>query len=145
MATGKGGTFINDYLKLILNATTITGLARDDTAPLTNLYLSLHTANPTAAGSQTTSEMAYTDHARVAVARTTGGFTASTAQVSTLVATASFPPASGGGETETYATLGTDGTTGAGKILYFGQISPTLVVAAGVTPQLTTATSFSES
>lgn len=144
MATGKGNVFINDFLKLILNATTITGLAVNDTGtPLTNLYLGLHTANPAAAGNQTTSEAGYTLYARVAVARTTGGFTAASAQSSVLVATASFPQASGGTETETYATLGT-ASTSTGKILYFGQISPTLAVATGVTPQLTTSTSIAE-
>ncbi len=114
MATGKGNTFINDYLKLLLNATTITGIAVNDTGtPLTNLYLGLCTANPTATGDQTTSEAAYTSYARVAVARTTAGFTAASSQSSALVGTASFPAATGGSETETYATLGTVASTGA--------------------------------
>lgn len=144
MATGKGATFINDFLKLLLNATAIANIADNaGSSPLTNLYLSLHTANPAASGDQTTSEAAYTSYARVAVARTTGGFTAASAQSSALVATASFPAATGGSETETYAELGT-ASSGAGKLLYFGQISPTLAVANGVTPQLTTATAISE-
>jgi hypothetical protein len=144
MPTGKGNTFINDFLKLLLNATAIADIAENDTtSPLTNLYLSLHTAELTAASTQTSTQAAYTDYARVAVARTTGGFTAAAAQVSNLVATASFPPASGGSETETYAMLGTD-ISAAGKNLYWGPISPTLAVSAGVTPQLTTATTVTE-
>lgn len=146
MATGKGNTFINDFLKLLLNATPIANIADNAaSSPLTNLYLSLSTGTLSAASTQTTTEAAYTSYARVAVARTTGGFTASTAQSSALVATASFPAATGGSETETYAMLGTDGTTGAGKNLYFGSISPSLAVASGVTPQLTTATTIAES
>jgi hypothetical protein len=145
MATGKGNVFINDYLKLLLNATAIANIADNAaSSPLTNLYLALATANPAATGDQTTSEAAYTSYARVAVARSTSGFTASSAQSSVLVGTASFTPATGGSETETYATLGTL-SSGAGKLLYFGQVSPTLAVANGVTPQLTTATSFAES
>jgi hypothetical protein len=145
MATGKGNTFINDYLKLLLNATTITGIAVNDTGtPLTNLYLVLSTGTLTAASDGTTTVAVYTSYASVAVARTTGGFTASTAQASTLVATASFPACTGGTETETYAQLNTT-VSGAGKVLYFGPVSPTLAVATGVTPQLTTATSISES
>lgn len=144
MATGKGNIFINDYLKLLLNATAIANIADNAaSSPLTNLYLGLCTANPAASGDQTTSEAAYTSYARVAVARTTGGFTASSSQSSALVATASFPIAAGGSETETYATLGT-ASTSTGKLLYFGTISPTLAVAVGVTPQLTTATTFAE-
>jgi hypothetical protein len=145
MATGKGNTYINDYLKLILNATAIANIADNAaSSPLTNLYLNLCTANPAATGDQTTSEAAYTSYARVAVARSTSGFTASSAQSSVLVATASFPAATGGSETETYATLGT-ASSGTGKLLYFGAVSPSLAVANGVTPQLTTATSFVES
>lgn len=142
--TGKGNTFINDFLKMLLNATPIANIADNAaSSPLTNLYLALATANPAATGDQTTSEAAYTSYARVAVARTTGGFTAASAQQSVLVAIASFPPATGGSETETYATLGT-AVSGSGKLLYFGQVSPTLAVSNGVTPQLTTATSISE-
>jgi hypothetical protein len=144
MATGKGNTFINDYLKLLLNGTAIANIADNaSSSPLTNLYAALATANPAASGDQTTSEAAYTSYARVAIARSTSGFTAASAQSSTLVATASFPAATGGSETETYATIGT-ASSSTGKLLYFGQISPTLAVANGVTPQLTTATAITE-
>ena len=145
MATGKGNTFINDYLKLLLNATPISLIADNAAStPLANLYLGLHTGTLSAASAQNTTEAAYTGgpYSRVAVARTTGGFTAATAQSSALVATASFP-ASTSSETETYASLGTD-SSGAGKLLYFGVITPSLAVANGVTPQLTTATTVSE-
>lgn len=145
MATGKGSVFINDWLKLLLNATPIANIADNAASgPLTNLYLSLHTATLSASSNQTTSEAAYTSYARVAVARTTSGFTAATAQSSALVATASFPAATGGSETETYAMLGTD-STGTGKNLYFGPVSPTMAISNGVTPQLTTSTTFAES
>lgn len=144
MATGKGSVVVNDWLKLLLNATAIANIADNAaSSPLTNLYLSLATATLSAASDQSSSEAAYTSYARVAVARTTGGFTAASGGVSTLVATASFPAATGGSETETYAELGT-ASSGAGKNLYWGAISPTLAVSSGVTPQLTTATSITE-
>src|SRR5215472_1467373 len=136
MAGGKGSTFDNDLLKLILNGTPIANIADNAaSAPFTSLYLSLHTADPGAGGSQTTSEAAYTGYARVAVARTSAGFTVSGSSA-TLAATASFPTATGGSETETYFALGT-AATGTGKILYRGPITPTIPVASGVTPQLT--------
>lgn len=142
---GKGNTFSNDLLKLILNATAIANIADNAaSSPLTNLYFSLHTASPGAAGTQTTNEAAYTSYARVAVARTTSGFTASSSQSSSPVATVGFPAATGGSETETYAGLGT-ASSGAGKLLYFGTVTPNIVVSNGVTPQLTTASTITES
>src|SRR4051794_10106620 len=103
----KGNTFDNDWLKLIFNATPIANIADNAaTSPLTNLYVSLHTATPGAAGSQTTSEAAYTAYARVAVARTSGGWTVTGGSVSPA-ATISFPAATGGSETETFFAVGT--------------------------------------
>lgn len=63
----KGNTFENDWLLLIFNATAIANIADNAaSAPLTNLYVSLHTADPGEAGDQTTNEAAYTSYARVA-------------------------------------------------------------------------------
>ncbi len=43
----KGNTFENDLLKLIFNATAIANIADNaGSSPLTNLYVSLHTADP---------------------------------------------------------------------------------------------------
>lgn len=142
---GKGTTWANDLLKLALNATAIANIADNAaTSPLTNLYLALHTADPGAGGSQTTSEVAYTSYARVAVARTTGGFTAGSGGVSNLVAAGTFPAGTGGSGTATYFSIGT-ASSGAGKILWSGPITPSIVTGNGVTPQLTTATSITES
>src|SRR5574337_121438 len=72
----KGNTFENDILALIFNATAIANIADNAaTSPLTNLFVSLHTADPGEAGDQTTSEATYTGYARVAVVRTSGGWT----------------------------------------------------------------------
>jgi hypothetical protein len=140
----KGNTFINDFLKLIFNATAIANIADNAaSAPLTNLYLSLHTANPGASGNQTTSEAAYTGYARVAVARTSGGWTV-TGQSVSPVAQVNFPACTGGSETETYLGVGT-ASSGAGKLLWSGAISPTIAVANGVTPEIGTATTITES
>jgi hypothetical protein len=141
---GKGNTTSNNILKLIFNATNWSLIA-DNTAttPLTNLYVALHTANPGASGSQTTSEAAYTSYARVAVARTTGGWTASSSQSTSPVAAITFPSATGGSETETYFSIGT-AVSGAGSILYSGTVTPNIVVTSGVTPQLTTGSTVTE-
>jgi hypothetical protein len=139
----KGATFDNDLLKLIFNATAIANMADNAaTSPLTNLYVSLHTADPTSAGSQTSSEATYTSYARVAVARTTGGWTVTTNSVSPA-ATISFPACTGGTNTITNWAVGT-ASSGAGKILYTGTVTPNISVSSGVTPQLTTASTCTE-
>lgn len=139
----KGNTFENDLLKLIFNATAIANLADNAaTAPLTNLQASLHTADPGEAGDQTTSEATYTSYARVAVARTTGGWTVTTNSVSP-VANIDFPAATGGSNTITHAAVGT-AATGTGKILYSGTVTPNIAVSSGVTPRLTTSSTITE-
>ena len=144
MAGEKGSTYANQLLALIFNGTTITGLAMNTTtSPLTVLYVALHTADPTASGNQTSSEVAYTSYARVSVARTSGGWTVTTNSVSP-VATISFPAATGGTATATYWSVGT-ASTGTGEILYAGPISPSISISSGVTPQLTTASTITES
>jgi hypothetical protein len=140
----KGNTFINDFLKLIFNATAIANIADNAaTSPLTNLFVSLHTASPGAGGSQTTSEAAYTGYARATVARTTGGWTAASAQSTSPAATIVFGAATAGTETETHFAVGT-ASTGVGKIICFGTITPNIPVSNGTTPQLTTASTITE-
>jgi hypothetical protein len=141
----KGATFDNDLLKLLFNATAISLVADNTgTTPLTFLYVALHTASPGAAGAQTASEAAYTSYARVAVARTTGGWSAASGGSTSPVAAITFPAATGGNETETYASIGSLTTGGAGKIFYYGAITPNIAVVNGVTPSLTTASTITE-
>jgi hypothetical protein len=139
----KGNTFENDLLKLILNAVPIANLADDAVdSPLVNLWVSLHTDDPGEAGTQLTSAAAYTGYARVAVARSAGGWTVVLNSVSPA-STISFPVGSGGGETVTHFAIGT-AETGAGKILYSGTVTPNIVTGSGIVPQLTTATAVTE-
>jgi hypothetical protein len=141
---GKGATFENSLLQLIFNATAIATIAQNNTtSPLTSLYVSLHTADPTSTGSQNTSEATYTGYARVAVARTSGGWVVSSNSVSPA-ATISFPACTGGTNTITNWAVGT-ASTGAGEILYTGPVTPNISVSSGVTPQLTTASTITES
>ena len=139
----KGNTFENDLMKLIFNGTAIADIAENDSSgPLTNLYVSLHTADPGEAGSQTTSEATYTSYARVAVARTSGGWTVTNNSVSP-VADITFPAATGGTETITHFAIGT-ASSSTGKILYKGTVTPNIAITTGVTPILTTATTITE-
>ena len=144
MAGEKGSSMANSLLKLIFNATNWTNIADNTaTSPLTNLYVSLHTADPTASGNQTSSEASYTSYARVAVARTSGGWTVSGNSV-VPAAAVTFPACTGGSNTIMYFGIGT-ASSGSGVLLYAGPVSPSISVSSGVTPQLTTSTSISES
>lgn len=139
----KGNTYENDILKLIFTAVAIANLADDaGTSPLTNLYVSLHTADPGEAGNQATNECAYTSYARVAVARSASGFTVSGNSVSPAT-DINFPAATGGTETATHFGIGV-ASSGSTKLLYSGAISPTIAISSGVQPKLTTATAITE-
>lgn len=129
----------NSLLLLIFNATTWALVAVNaTTTPITNIHAALHTADPGDAGSQTTSEATYTSYARVAVARTSGGWTVTANSVSP-VANIDFPAGTGGSGTATHFSLGTLLTT-AGVIFFSGTITPNIVTGNGITPRLTTAT-----
>ena len=139
----KGNTFENDLLLLIFNGTTLANIADNATSgPLTSLYVSLHTGDPGEAGSQTTSEISYIGYGRVAVARSGAGWTVTGASVSPAAAI-TFGQCSSGSGTATHFGIGT-ASSGAGKLLYSGTVSPNIAVSAGVTPQLTTATAITE-
>lgn len=139
----KGNTFENDWLKLVFNATAIANMADNAAAsPLTNLYVSLHTADPGEAGDQSTSETTYTGYARVAVARTTGGWTVTNNSVSP-VANIDFGQCTAGTATITHFGVGT-AASGTGKMLYKGTVTPSISVSSGVIPRLTTASTITE-
>jgi hypothetical protein len=136
-----GNTFENDLLKLIFQATAIANIADNAaSSPNTNLYVSLHTADPGEAGSQTTSEATYTSYARVAVARSGSGWTVTNNSVSPA-ANIDFPACTGGTNTITHFGIGT-ASSGTGKLLVSGTVSPNISVSSGVTPSLTTASAI---
>jgi len=133
----KGNTFENDLLLLIFNNTAAaligdaSGLQPSATAG--SLYVSLHTADPGEAGTQTTNECAYTSYARVAVARSGAGWTVSSNTV-TNAALIQFPQCTGSSETATHFAIGT-ASTSTGKILYKGALSASLAISSGIQPQ----------
>jgi hypothetical protein len=141
----KSNTFENDLLKLFFNATAIADLADNDaTSPATSLYVSLHTSDPGEAGTQATNETTYTSYARVAVTRTSGGWTVTNNSVSPT-ANIDFPACTGGTATITHFGVGTNGTAGtAGYLMYKGTVTPNISVSSGVTPRLTTASTITE-
>ena len=98
-----------------------------------SFYISLHTADPGEAGTQSTSEVSYTSYARVAVNRTGGGWTL-TAQTITNTALVQFPQCTGGTATATHFGIGTD-LSGAGNLLMKGALTSSLSISNGIQPQ----------
>lgn len=139
----KGDTTENDLLKLIFQAVAIANLADNAaTAPLTNLAVALHTADPGEGGNQSTNEANYTSYARVNVARTAGGWVVTGNSVSPA-ANITFPTATGGSNVITHFSVGFTGG-GATKILYKGPITPNITVTSGVTPIIAAASTITE-
>lgn len=128
--------FENGLLSLIFenanyaNVGDATGLRGSSTAG--SFYISLHTANPNETGTQTTSEAAYTSYARVAVARSTAGWTVASG-VCDNDAAINFPQATGGSESETHFGIGSD-TSGTGNLFLWGALTSSLAVSSGITP-----------
>lgn len=112
------------------------------TSPQTNIDVALHTADPADAGTMSTSEAAYTSYARIQIARTTGGWTASSNGSISPAAAAPFPVGTGGTGTGTHFSTGKTGG-GAAAILWSGTITPNVAFGNGVQPQLTTSTVLS--
>lgn len=123
----------DNILKLIFQAVNWANIADNTaTSPVTNLYVSLHTADPGEAGSQTTSETAYTNYARVAVVRTSSGWSVS-AGVASNVGAVTFPQCGATGATITHFGIGTL-SSGAGVLIGSGALGSSLVVSNGITP-----------
>ena len=140
----KSNAFETDLLGLIFNGTAISTIADNAAStPLTNLYLALHTADPGEAGNQSTSEVSYTGYSRVAVARTSGGWTITGNSVSPVDAIEFGEMTGGAGGTVTHASIGT-ASTGTGKVLYSGALTPTIAVALGVLPRIKNTSTITE-
>lgn len=124
-------TFENSLLDLIFTNADLTGIARGASSA-GNLYISLHTADPTETGNQESSEANYTSYARVAVARSGAGWTVSGDSVSNA-ALISFPIATGGSSTVTHFGIGLD-ASGTGTLLLKGALTASLSVSNGIRP-----------
>lgn len=106
-----------------------TGLRGSTTAG--SVFVSLHTGDPGETGNQTTSESAYTDYARVGVARSTAGWTVASG-VADNDAAITFPICGATGSSVTNFGIGS-ASSGAGNLDLSG--TSTLTVSTGVTPQ----------
>lgn len=130
----KSTTTCNNLLKLVFNATAWASMADNAAAsPYTNLYVSLHTADPGVGNAQTTNEVAYTNYVRIPIVRTVGGWTVAT-NTAVNLALAQFAQCGVTGATATHVAIGTN-VSGAGNVLYAGALSSSLSIAQNIQPQ----------
>ncbi len=128
--------FETALLALIFNNTDLANVG--DAAGLQNsaaagsFYISLHTADPGEGGSQTTSEAAYTNYARVAVARSGAGWDVS-GNTASNAAAVTFPTCGATGATLTHFGVGS-AASGAGNLFFSGALSASRTVSDGGTP-----------
>ncbi|MBX9793598.1 MAG: hypothetical protein K2Y02_04790, partial [Burkholderiaceae bacterium] len=76
---------------------------------------------------------AYTNYARISVARTSGGWAVS-GGVATLNVLAQFAQCGVTGGTATHVAIGT-ASSGAGKVLYAGALNAALAISQNIQPQ----------
>lgn len=134
---GTSTAFAGQALGEFLNGTAIANIADNAaTAPLTNLYMALHSADPGAGGTQSTSEVAYTGYARAAIARTPGSPAWTiTGDVAKPNADVVFPQCTGGTATATYASLGI-ASSGATQIMWSGPLSASIAISNTIIPTM---------
>lgn len=121
-------------LELLFNATAFANIADNAaTAPLTDLYVSLHSSDPGEAGDQSTNEITYTGYARVAVSRDGTGFTVSGNSV-VNASEVTFPECSSGSAVATHFGIGTD-SSGAGRLLVSGALDSSLSISTNIAPR----------
>ena len=107
-----------------------TGLRGSSTAG--SFYVALYTSDPGEAGTATTNEATYTSYARVAVARSTSGWTVTNDTVANDAAI-TFPACTGGTNTITHFGL-VETSSGAGELYISGALTASLAVSSGITP-----------
>lgn len=130
-------TFENSALLLFFNNTAIANVGDagglQPSASAGSLYVSLHTGDPGEAGNQGSNETVYTNYVRVAVARSGAGWTV-TGNTATNAALVQFAQCGATGATITYVGIGT-ASSGAGVLMFSGQLSSPLSVANLIQPQ----------
>lgn len=126
----KGNTTENDIVKFMFNNVAMPSYG-------SNLYLSLHTADPGEGGDQTSNEVSYTgasgNYARIAVSRDAGGWvvTGNESENATLI---QFAASNTGPITVTHLGIGTS-ASGAGQLLASGALAESLVINNLTIPQ----------
>jgi len=135
MAGSKKDAFETSLLTLIFQNTNLanigdaTGLRGSTVAG--NFYIALFTAAPTDSAEGT--ETVYTNYARIAVARTSGGWTISANNAYNTAAITFAACGATGATLCAFAVCTANASTG--NSLYWGDLTSNLAVSSGITPE----------
>lgn len=143
----KSDVFENDMQLLIFNNTAIAAVGDAagilGSAAAGSLWWTLHTADPGETGTAITSETAYTGYARVARARSSVGFTVTGNSVSPPAAVDFAECTAVPGAAITHFGI-VNTSSGAGKLLYKGTMTPNVTMAVGTIPRIKTSSTITE-
>lgn len=136
----KSAVMENELLKLIFNNVPMAGVGDfNGLQPSSSsgvFWVGLHTGDPGNSGTQSTNETSYAGYARVAVARTTTGFTIVNSSVALTSAIDFGNCTANPGNPITHISIG-DSQSGSGKLRYSGTVTPNITMNVGVTPRIT--------
>jgi hypothetical protein len=136
----KGNQTEMDILGLYLNGTPIANIADNaSVAPLANLFIRFHTADPGEAGTQATSEANFTGYAATPIARTPGSpqWTVSspggvgTAQNANALTGPTYTQGAGAQQIITHWSVGV-AAAGATKIIISGALTNQIIMNPGI-------------
>ena len=131
----KSTAMCNAVLGLYYNATAIANIADNAAAsPITQVDVALATASYSAASTLASNEATFTNYARQATARTTGGWTAPSGGASSNVAAIEYPQCGASGNTITSAATGKSGG-GAAQIFHYGDLNASIAVSNQIQPR----------
>ena len=132
----KATSICNSIVNLMYRATAWANVADNASAsPLTSVYLSLHTANLTAAtGSQSENETAYTNYIRKITTRSGTDWTAGSGGSTSNATLQQFPACGVTGSTVSHTATGIS-SSGVGAVWHYGALNSTLAIGNNITPQ----------
>lgn len=132
----KTTAFETDFLELLFNNTTVSGIGSDGLRGSTtagSLYVALFTADPTETGTAT-NECNYTGYGREAVARTSGGWTIA-GDTASNTAAVTFGECTAGSETASHFAICKAGTRATADLVLYGSLDSNLAISSGIIPE----------
>jgi len=131
----KSTSTSNSLLALIFNATAWADIAENDgSAPITALWIRLHTAALAAGDPGNTAEATYGAYAPISVVRSTSGWSIPAGGITDNVAAILFDECTSGSNLISHVSIN-KAQTGAGPCLYSGALAAARTISAGIRPQ----------
>ena len=132
---GKSTSAANSLLNLLCRAVAWANMADNAaSSPYTNLYIGLHTGAVAPGDDQSVNEATFGAYARLAIARTTGGWTAPSGGSLSNAALAQFVECTSGSNLITHVSIGV-ASSGASLVLWSGALTASRTISSGIQAQ----------